>query len=367
MLGSVRISATQGFMLAIASITVTGHLLFIPVIINHAGRDSWLSVLIAMVPAVLIGFVISSLAKLYPGRTIIEYTQEITGKWLGKFISCLFIFYFFHDTSLAIRGFGEFFTSAITPRTPIMVYFVAITILAVYAVRNGLEVMARANQIFLVCMIPVGLTATVLTQKDKVYKNFLPILEYGPQPALMGMFTLVSLYSTFVILGMIFPFFAHQEKIRKGSMITMLILIVMFLGPVTGPIAVFGLERSIGLSFPTFQLLRDIQVGDLQRLDLIGIVLWSLGSFAKISIFLFGTTVGLAQLFRLEDFRALAAPTGALLVIVSLLNSENYIEMHRFFRDTFPYYSVFIGGFIPLVLFIIAIIRRLFEKRRENV
>jgi spore germination protein KB len=116
-------------------------------------------------------------------------------------------------------------------------------------VRSGLEVLARTNAIFLLTMIPIGITASVLTHKDKDYKNFLPILEFGPEPMLLGALNLVALYSTFLVLSMIFPFAKKQEKLRKGSILTMAILVVMFIGPVTGPVALFGGERSIGMSF----------------------------------------------------------------------------------------------------------------------
>ncbi|MEW9669293.1 endospore germination permease [Ammoniphilus sp. 3BR4] len=350
----VRISAVQALMLGIASVTVTGHLLFIPVVLTHAGRDGWLSLLVALGPALLVGYVIARLAQLFPGRTLVEYTEEIFGKWIGKLVSLLFIFYFFHDTTIALRGFGEFYTSAITPRTPIVVYFSAIMIMAVYAVRSGLEVLARTNQIFLVTMIPVGLLASILTQKDKDYANFLPILEYGPEPMLMGAFTLVSLFSTFIAVGMVFPYISNGKKLKRFSVATMAILIVMFIGPMTGPTALFGAERSVGLNFPTFQILRDMKVGELQRLDLLGIMLWSMGSFSKISVFLYATSLGIAQWFRLKDYRILSVPLGALMVIVSLLNSESFIEIFRFLKDTYPYYSAFIGLLLPMILLIAA-------------
>lgn len=350
----VRISAIQALMLGIASITVTGHLLFIPVVLAHAGRDGWLSLLVALGPALLIGYTIAALTKRFPGRTLVEYTEEILGKWIGKVVSLLFISYFFHDSTIALRGFGEFYTSAITPRTPIVVYFSAIMIMAIYAVRSGLEVLARTNQIFLVTMIPVGLLASILTQKDKDYANFLPILEYGPEPMLMGAFSLVSLFSTFTALGMVLPYASDGKKLKRSTVITMAILIVMFIGPMTGPTAIFGAERSVGLNFPTFQILRDMKVGELQRLDLLGIFLWSMGSFSKISVFLYVTALGLAQWFRLSDYRVLTIPLGALMIIVSLLNSESLIEIFSFLKNTYPYYSLFVGAILPMVLLIAA-------------
>ncbi|MCZ8521454.1 hypothetical protein [Paenibacillus caseinilyticus] len=82
--------------------------------------------------------------------------------------------------------------------------------LASYSDRSGIEVIARTNVMFLVMIIPVGIPASILTQK-------------------------------------------------------VLILVIMFLGPVTGPVAVFGEERSMGPSFQTFQFLRDIMVGTSSR------------------------------------------------------------------------------------------------------
>ncbi|MEQ2525468.1 hypothetical protein WMO40_02050 [Bacillaceae bacterium CLA-AA-H227] len=58
----ISITKIQALMLGITSITVTGHLLFIPVIIVHAGRDSWISLLLAIIPAMLIGFTVALLS-----------------------------------------------------------------------------------------------------------------------------------------------------------------------------------------------------------------------------------------------------------------------------------------------------------------
>ncbi|WP_163580405.1 GerAB/ArcD/ProY family transporter [Gracilibacillus saliphilus] len=356
---SIRISSIQALMLGVASITVTGHLLFIPVIINHAGRDSWISLLFAIIPAVLIGFVIALLAQRYPEQSLIEYSQTILGKWIGKIIAIIFLFYFFHEASLSLRGFSEFYNSAITPRTPLMIYLVAMLILATYAIRNRLEILARTNQTFLILMIPIGILASFLTHKDKDYQNLLPILEDGFSPVVMGAFNITSLYSSFIVLAMVFPFVSNKKKLKRFSILTMLILIVMFLGPVTGVVTVFGEERAMGLYFPTFQTLRDIEIGALQRLDILGVLLWSLGSFSKIALFFYAIVLGLAQLFHLDDYKMLTIPTAALLAIFSLITSDDLIGVYRFLMHIYPYFSTFIALVIPLLLLLISQFKQL--------
>lgn len=361
----IKISTAQCFMMGISSITVTGHLLFIPVILNRAGRDGWLSLILSIAPVLFIGFVVASLSGLYPRKTLTECAQLVLGKWVGKGVAILFVLFFFHDTSLALRGFGEFFTTAITPNTPILVYISALVILAAYNVRSGLEVMVRTNQFFFTILIFIGLSAVVLTLKEKDYANLLPVLEFGPKPMLRGMLTIVSLFSTFSVLGMVFPFVHNMNHLKRSSLITMVIIIFMFIGPITGPIAVFGIEHVIGLDFPTFQMLRDIQIGDIQRLDIIAILLFSFGSYAKISLFLFAVVLGLQQLFGLTDYRLFVIPISALLVSVALLNSESYVEIYRFFRDIYSYYALFVAFFLPTLLLLIAYTKKLLLIRKR--
>lgn len=360
----VKISKVQAMMLGVSSIIVTGHLLYIPIIIFHSGRDSWLSLLITIIPAILIGLTVALLSLRYPGCSMVEYTQIILGKWLGRLVVIMFLFYFMHEASLSIRGFGEFYTSAITPRTPIVVYFIAILILAGYAIRCGLEVLARTNQAILLFLIPIGIMASILTHKDKDYQNFLPILEDGIVTVFPGVLSLVSLYSSFFVLSMVFQNLSNTKQLKKYSLLTMLILVVMFIGPITGVIAIYGEERATGLYFPTFQILRDIEIGTFQRIDILGILLWSLGNFSKVALFLYAIVLGFAQLFKLDDFKILVVPVGALLTIISILNSEDFIGIYRFLRDFYPYYGTFVGLILPLGLLMVSFIRGKKERSK---
>jgi spore germination protein KB len=352
-MGKVKISKIQALMLGVSSVTVTGHLLYIPIITYHAGRDSWISLLIAIVPAIMIGFIVSVLAQRFNGCTVVEYSQLILGKWLGKLFVVLILIYFFHEATLSIRGFGEFYTVAITPRTPIGLFLIAILILAAYAVRSGLEVLARTNQAFLVIMIPIGIIASILTHKDKDFRNFLPILDNGLDTVLLGTLSITSVYSSFFVLSMVFANVSSTKSLKKYSVVTMLLLVAMFIGPVTGVIAV-----AAGLYFPTFQLLRDIEIGELQRLDIIGVMLWSLGAFSKVSLFLYAIVVGIAQLFKIKDYKILVGPVSALIAIVSILNGEDLIGIYNFQRDIYPIYGTLLGLVFPTVLLIVSLIRK---------
>ncbi|UTW71000.1 GerAB/ArcD/ProY family transporter [Anaerobacillus sp. HL2] len=152
-----------------------------------------------------------------------------------------------------MRGFGEFYTTAITPDTPILLYLSLICILAIYTVRQGLGSVSKIESIFLSDDDYHRFDRLSGTIPDKDYRNLLPILEYGFQTSSYGGLTLTSLFSSFVIVGMIFPYINDRNSLKRYSFLTSVILVLLFFGPMTGPIAAYGGERGIGFTFPTFQ------------------------------------------------------------------------------------------------------------------
>jgi len=61
----------------------------------HAGQDGWLSVIVGGTPGVLVVLIVTFLGLRYPEMTPIEYSQIILGKWPGKIIGLIFIFFIY--------------------------------------------------------------------------------------------------------------------------------------------------------------------------------------------------------------------------------------------------------------------------------
>lgn len=356
-MGKIKISPVMAMVMVIGAITIDNHLLYFSIVMFHAGRDSWLSLIAAIVPAVLIGYVVGTLARRHPGKTVVEYTRDILGKWLGTFTSILIVVFFLFNNSLSLIGFSEFFTSSITPRTPNTFYIISITILAVYALRKGLEVTARTALIILPFTLVIGLLASLLTIKNKDFSNLLPIMEFGPEPMFLGMYVLLGLYGKVFVLTMIFPFTNGIKNFPKYTILTLLLLTVINIGPITGPIAIFGIDTALKFYFPTYQELRDIKLAQLPRLDMLGVILWGLGSFIKVSLFHFATVLGLSQLLKIENYKVLLVPVGSLLVFVAMTTSASIMELTNHLKYTQPSITFFFAIIIPVILLIVDWIR----------
>ncbi|MFP3513696.1 GerAB/ArcD/ProY family transporter, partial [Peribacillus sp. SIMBA_075] len=88
--------------------------------------------------------------QLYPNQSIIQYSQTILGRFLGKVVSLFFIFFYLHLTGLIVRGYAEFVVGNFLTRTPISVVMISMVLVAALAVKGGGEVLGRTAQFFFI-------------------------------------------------------------------------------------------------------------------------------------------------------------------------------------------------------------------------
>lgn len=94
------ISARQ-FAIIVLLFVVGDSILYVPSLTAaEAKQDAWISGIIGWGEGLLLTLLYSAVSKRYPNQTIIQYSELILGRWLGKVVSVLFITYFFIDASL---------------------------------------------------------------------------------------------------------------------------------------------------------------------------------------------------------------------------------------------------------------------------
>ncbi|OAT83630.1 hypothetical protein A6M21_08080 [Desulfotomaculum copahuensis] len=59
-----------------------------------AGRDSWLTPILATIPGLYLAFLVGALGRLFPGQTLIQYLEWILGSLFGKAVGLYYVFFF---------------------------------------------------------------------------------------------------------------------------------------------------------------------------------------------------------------------------------------------------------------------------------
>jgi spore germination protein KB len=357
-----RISNIQAAMLAITSLTIIAHLILLSIAFNESKQDSWIAAIIGTGLGLIGIITVTKLSQCFPGLTLIEILFQHF-KWPGKLIGILYLVYFYIMAVLGVRLFAESY-KLIMIDTPLWVFVTVILSLCSFIVYLGLETLGRLNQIMLPTISIIAITLVFLTMGKKDYSNLLPILGNGLSPVALGSLSMMAWFGEFVIIGMILPYVQRPKKLVKVNIVAAIVTLILFLGPVTGPIALFGPVEAAKLSFPTFEAVRYIEAGEvLNRFDAIAVLFWTVGLMVRVSLFFYGLSLGAAQALKLKTYHPLVIPLTWLIGVGAILFVNNFQELKEFLFLTYVQINLLMGAAIPVFLFIVA---RLFLKRKVN-
>ncbi|HEY3367856.1 MAG TPA: endospore germination permease [Symbiobacteriaceae bacterium] len=364
-----RISALQGAMLIANTILPTA-ILFLPATAAaQAKEDAWLSPLVAAAGGMGLAWIHTALALRFPGQSLIQLAVQAAGGVLGKLVGFCYLWWWLHITAVILREFAEFMTIGVAPTTPISVFILVILALCAYAVRHGIEVLARANEPILAAMTVSLLMLVGLVASKMRLDNVMPFLADGLGPVLKGAVAPVSWMGEVVTALMaVFPYLAKPKEARPVAMGGLLFtgVILSVIGFAT--LAAAGVHATMTARVPTLLIARLIEMGDTaERMEPLFVAIWVSGNFVKISIFYYSLCQGIAQWLGLQDYRPLVLPAFTLVAPLSLMIFEDSAQMSSFLDKTWPPYAIvlFELGF-PALLLLLTLMRGTGTKVARN-
>ncbi len=351
-----RISALQLALLNVTFIIATADVFLPAFVAEEAQQDSWLAVIVGTATSLAIIAVFLSLGLRYPEKTIIQYACDILGKPLGKLVGFLYTFFFLF-LSYAVTGeLGEIFTISFNPAAPVSLYSIAIITVAAYAVKKGLEVITRINEVLLpVGMLVLFFIATVnLPHMDLKY--FRPFLYNGIPPVLRGGILIQSWLIESVFVLQLIPFVKEREKIRKHVVLS---IVFLSLGLQTGVMTIAVLGPLTGkMLFPALEYVRYASIGVyINNLDISIMVVWISGIFVKIALAYYLAVLALAQLFGFPSYKELVVPVGLLIISLSIVASQSIVKFVHELHYIFPFYSFSMAFILPAILLLVSVIK----------
>lgn len=345
------------------SVLIIGFILGSSVILSpgkNVGHDAWISISLGLIEGLLVAWIFTALAKQFKNKTIIEINTLIYGKFLGKGISLLFIWYLFHLGALVLNNYIRFLKVELYVATPKTVGLLLLMLVCASTVGRGIEVLARVSLILVPLAILVTFANTVLLIPHFELNNLKPILDVPVGKLLWAAHGSSSFpFAETVVFLMVLAFIDQTEKgpaaVSKGLLIAGFLLIAISVRDY----AVLGQMAAV-YNYPSYLATKLIDVSDIfTRLEVMVAVNLTAMVLIKISILLYGTVLGLAQVLNLSSYRPIILPVGILMVILALTNVGNTTEMFDFANRIYPIYAVPFQIGIPLMTLVVAKLRRL--------
>ncbi|HBV97245.1 MAG: hypothetical protein JL50_09235 [Peptococcaceae bacterium BICA1-7] len=350
------ISERELLFLVATFIIGTSIMLVPPAVASEAKQDAWLALLLGMLLSLLIANILISLQKKFPKQSLVEYSSIVLGFPIGQFISGIFLVFALQLSVFILRNIGDFVHALILPQTPLVAIQAIIMIIAVYAVRNGLEVFARVIIFMMLPSLLFFLFISIITLPYAEFSRLLPFMENGYKPVIRGAITAASFpFGEIIIFSMILPKINSFKPSGKGLLYGILIGFLFLELGIIRTISILGVESSIRHIYPVIEAVEEAPVSNM--LVIILTLNWFAFAFAKLTICLYVLTTGVSQWLNINNPKILLMPFGVLITALSVYIYSNYIEEIYFASKINPYYKIPIGIGIPLFLWLVAKIR----------
>lgn len=321
-----------------------------------AKQDAWITSFVSALPALLLIIIICELGRKFPGMTLIEYSNVILGKWMGKLIGFAYFLFFVYINSVVIRQAGELIVSQIMQKTPVIVISLVFVMLAAYATYSGLEVISRLIELLLpwVLIFFTGVLLVGLAKAD--FTRILPVCGEGCRPILYASIIASTFFGEAIVISMYLPFIKDLKKGRIMGLLAITLVSAFLLFSALINTAVFGTGAN-RMIYPNFMIAKQVVLGGFLRIDAFMVVVWVIAVLLKISQLYFVAVLALTQVFNLKKYHPLVLPLGTILVALSGLSAKNSVQIFTATKEIFMPLGMLMEYFIPALLLVVTLFR----------
>jgi len=328
-----------------------------------AKQDGWISLIIAFIIGFIPMLLFNALLKLEPSLSFTKLVKKYFGNIIGSIINIFLILSLLFHAGIVLWNLCNFINSQFLFKTPVLVIGIFFMIPVIYTVSKGLKTIGRTSMVlFLMSLVIYTITLFSLIGKVEL-SNIFPILENGITPVLDGSLVQLS-YSVLAIFPLlIIPRnnISQNQKLTKSlfkfyvfNFITM--FIVMFF-----IITIFGSPLANLYQYPEFNILKTVNIANFfQRVESILAFQWLFDLAIGLIVFVYFLKTSFQETFNMEGkFNNLLIFIISIIIIyISSVVFKNNTIAYNFLGKTYKYVRLLILFFIPLIVYIVASIKK---------
>ncbi|MNB76958.1 Spore germination protein YndE [compost metagenome] len=329
------------------------------VLIGVSGRDAWLSILLGTGMQFLLIPAFTEIFRQMKGKTVGQYLNQIFGRWIGKGMLAVCLFFVpFQIFVLTLRSLGDFTSTDLYIETPPTAIYIIILIAMVYSLHKGISAVAKSTEI----TFPIaGLLLAVLLLSllhGAEWNRLLPLMDNGAGPVLHGTMMFVGYPNSEITLSLFLaPFIKSKKAFRKAlwqsSILTGLGLLFLTI-MVT---VVLGENLPPNIPYASQFAAKTVTVGGFyERIETAVTVIWFIVMFYRMIFTFYICAHGLADLFELKQHAAFLIPLALLSIPLAMLVWDNP-SVTAEITAVWPTGVIFFNILLPLTWLIIAKIK----------
>lgn len=336
-------------------------ILSLPFVVHErAGKDGWLSILLAGLFVQIGTLIIVALAARFPDKTLYDYMPIVIGKWLSRLLIILFTLFFFLTSIQVLSNFLIFTSIWVFPRTPSLVFAVITAGITVYLIRENIQVIARFYVLASFLLVGILMVFVFMVQYLNWY-NILPVGSEGAKAIWKGSGQALFSLSGFELLLWLFPLTKAPVKTKwKIAAGASLFSTIIYAALALFSYAFFSDEELKIVPEPVIYMVKAVELTIIERIDLVFLSLWAVFAITSFMSYLYMAASGAAVLVKASNHRSSVYVLAALSIPAALL-IKSPIDLDTYGEKINLASPVFLFA-IPFLIWIVALLRKKKEE-----
>ncbi|KUG04602.1 spore germination protein gerkb [hydrocarbon metagenome] len=328
-----------------------------------AGRDAWLSTLLAVPVGLYILFVIITVQLMFPGMNMLDISELVLGRFAGRTLNAFYVWLLLIMSIFYLYDLFVFLDIVIFDLKRYVHYGIFI-LLAAYCIYKGINAVARLVELLVwVIVLFLLLGIFIATICCSQFSHLLPVLADW-RPVMAG-----SLYAAnwpFAQVSMLIIYFPYVSDLadKRRTIYTWYLMgaLILIIRSVL-IISILGVEITRFSRHPVYQALRLLQVGTFERIDLTFFALLFLSGFFALLVCYQSLVMGLQKLMDRDENRYLILPVGLLLVVLTSYMLTADVEVFPLQVQVLPFHTLPIHILYPSIILIAG---KIYQKRKAT-
>jgi spore germination protein KB len=331
-----------------------------------AKQDAWIVILLALVIGVGFVWVYTELYNAFPNKNYAEMIITILGNKLGIILVLLYVLDCLWHAARNAREFGELILMNALPETPLWVIIFIFILVSLYALFEGMEVLARASEVVMPILFLFIVSLYILVSISGIvdFSKLQPILGSGFKPILKTMPSVVMFpYGEIFVFLMYWKYANEKSTVRPAAMEALILSGIMLCLTSIMNISVLGVKYASIANVPLLETIRLINIGTvISNLDAIGIVIMFFGGFFKMTIYLNAVVQILTTVFKIKNNKLTLILFSIFLMWFSIVFEPSYAYHRWMYPFDANYFALIYSNVFPLLLLMIYWLKK---KRTE--
>ncbi|MGG3448726.1 GerAB/ArcD/ProY family transporter [Domibacillus aminovorans] len=328
-----------------------------------AGKDGWISILLAGLFVQGGIAVIWLLSSRFPGLTFYDFAPLLVGKIIGTVLTMMYMLFFFVMVCYQLSVFLAISSNWAFPRTPHVVFAVLTVAVSVYLAKENLRIIGRFHILASFLLVSIIFVLLPLIPHFEM-RYLLPFASNGVEDIMKGVGkTFNTAFAGFELLLWLYPFTegsktAKWKAVAGANAATSIIYAILAFASS----AIFSPEEIKVVPEPVLYIIKEAELIVVERIDLLFLTVWAVFVLTTMISYLYVASTGLTHLLKAKEHKK-SLYVLAVLVIPVAIATENRMELMRI-GDKINSVSIILLFVIPAFLLMVALIRK---KREESV